>query len=110
MATYVSREFTGKATAPAWIGVTDQGRTLFESVLQPGQRYVVPSTAVAPMLRAGAPEALRITVGNTVAPPVGPAGQVTSNVSLAPADLMRAGPPAAVPAPSAPPGVQNSAG
>ena len=102
------------ATAPAWIRVTDQGRTLFEGVLQPGQRFEVPATATAPLLRAGAPEALRITVGSAVAPPVGPAGQVTSNVSLAPADLMR-GPSAAapagtptVPAPSAPPGVQNS--
>ena len=77
------------ATAPAWIRITDQGRTLYEGVLQPGQRYEVPPTASAPVLRAGAPEALRITVGNAVAPPVGPAGQVTSNVSLQPADLMR---------------------
>lgn len=80
------------ATAPAWIRVTDQGRTLFEGMLQPGQRYEVPPTATAPMLRVGAPEALRIMVGDAVAPPVGPPGQVTSDVSLAPADLMsRAG-------------------
>jgi cytoskeletal protein RodZ len=78
------------ATAPAWIRVTDQGKTLYEGVLQPGQTYQVPQTAVAPLLRAGAPEALKVTVGSAVAPPVGPAGQVTSNVSLKPADLMRA--------------------
>lgn len=84
------------ATAPAWIRVTDQGRTLFEGMLQPGQRYEVPPTATAPLLRAGAPEALRITVGSAVAPPVGPAGQVASNVSLQPTDLMR-GPGAAEP-------------
>lgn len=77
------------ATGPAWIRVTDQGQTLYEGMLQPGQSYTVPETATAPMLRAGAPEALRITVGNAVAPPVGPPGQVASNVSLAPADLMR---------------------
>jgi len=76
------------ATGPAWIRVTDQGKTLFEGVLQPGQTYQVPPAATAPLLRAGAPEALRITVGTAVAPPVGPAGQVTSNVSLLPADLM----------------------
>lgn len=76
------------ATGPAWVRVTDQGTTLYEGVLQPGQRYEVPATAAEPMLRVGAPEALRITVGDSVAPPVGPAGQVTSNVSLAPADLM----------------------
>ena len=78
------------AVAPAWIRVTDQGKTLYEGVLQPGQTYQVPPTAVAPLLRAGAPEALKVTVGSTLAPPVGPAGQVTSNVSLKPADLMHA--------------------
>ena len=92
---------------------TDQGKTLFEGVLAAGQTYSVPQTAAAPLLRAGAPEALRINVGSAVAPPVGPAGKVASNVSLAPADLMRggsgAGPgaTATVPAPSAPPAVQN---
>jgi cytoskeletal protein RodZ len=78
------------AVAPAWIRVTDQGKTLYEGVLQAGQTYQVPQTAVAPLLRAGAPEALKVTVGAAAAPPVGPAGQVTSNVSLKPADLMRA--------------------
>ena len=77
------------ATAPAWIRVTDQGKALFEGMLQPGQTFQVPPTATAPMLRVGAPEALRITVGQTIAPPVGPAGQVTDHVSLLPADLMR---------------------
>ena len=103
------------ATQPAWIRVTDQGKTLFEGVLAVGQTYNVPQTAAAPMLRAGAPEALRINVGSAVAPPVGPAGQVASNVSLKPADLMRGGTGASnatptVPAPSAPPAVQNTTG
>jgi len=57
------------------------------------------------VLRAGAPEALRVTVGNAVAPPVGPAGQVTSNVSLKPADLMR-GPAQPAPATTTPPATQ----
>jgi cytoskeletal protein RodZ len=88
------------ATAPAWIRVTDQGKSLFEGVLQPGQSYTVPATATAPLLRAGAPEALKVTVGTAVAPAVGPAGQVTSNVSLKPADVMRG--PAAAPTGAAP--------
>lgn len=99
------------ATEPAWIQVTDQGRTLFSGELAAGQTYAVPQTAAAPLLKAGKPEALRVTVGSTVAPPVGPAGRVASNVSLKPADLMRAGAAgASPPAPSAPPGVQNTAG
>ena len=97
------------ATAPAWIQVTDQGKTLFEGDAPARPDLPVPSTAVAPMLEAGAPEALRINVGTAVAPQVGPAGQVTSNVSLqagrsdarprrsraaAPAAPRRAAPPA----------------
>jgi cytoskeletal protein RodZ len=93
------------ATGPAWIQVKDGGATLFEGQLAPGQTYAVPATATAPVLRAGAPEALRITVGNAVAPPVGPAGQVTSNVSLKPADLMR-GPSQPAPAATTPPATQ----
>lgn len=77
------------ATGPAWIQVKDQGRTLFEGQLAPGQSFTVPPNATAPLLRVGAPEALRITVGTATVPPVGPAGQVTSNVSLLPADLTR---------------------
>jgi cytoskeleton protein RodZ len=93
-------------TAAAWIRVTDQGKTLFEGMLQPGKTYEVPQNATAPMLRVGAPEALRITVGQSVAPAVGPAGQVTSNVSLLPADLMRG--PATPSQPQPPASAQNS--
>jgi cytoskeletal protein RodZ len=90
------------ATAPAWLRVTDQGKKLVETTLQPGQTYQVPPTAVAPLLRIGAPEAIRITVGSTAVPPVGPAGQVTSNVSLKAADLVK-GPGATGAAAAAPP-------
>ena len=88
------------AIAPAWIQVTDQGKTLFMGELQPGQTYAVPPTAVAPLLKAGKPEALKVMVGTAVAPPVGPAGKVATKVSLKPADLMSGGTqPAAPPAP-----------
>jgi len=89
------------AVAPAWIQVTDQGKTLFEGMLNAGQTFAVPPTAVAPLLKAGKPEALKINVGNAVAPPVGPPGKVASKVSLKGPDLMRgpvtSAPPAAVP-------------
>jgi cytoskeletal protein RodZ len=92
------------AIEPAWIQVTDQGKTLFEGMLQPGQTYSVPPTATAPLLKAGKPEALKINVGSAVAPPVGPPGKVASKVSLKGPDLMR-GPaqPAAPTAPAPPP-------
>ena len=99
------------ATEPAWVQVTDGGRTLFSGELAAGQSFTVPQNATAPLLKAGKPEALRVTVGTATAPPVGPAGRVASDVSLAPADLMRGGGATpATPAPSAPPGVQNTAG
>jgi hypothetical protein len=95
------------ATGPAWVEVTDQGTTLFQGELQPGQVYTVPATAKAPMLKAGKPEALKVTVGTTAVPQVGPAGKVTT-VSLLPADLLgapaaTAPPPATVSAPPASP-------
>jgi cytoskeletal protein RodZ len=90
------------ATGAAWIQVTDQGKTLFEGELQPGQSYTVPATATAPMLKAGKPEALKVTVGATSVPQVGPAGKVTT-VSLLPADLLKAPAAAASPPPAASP-------
>ena len=83
------------ATEPVWVQVKDQGRSLFEGMLNPGQNFQVPATASAPLLKAGKPEALRISVGTAVAPPVGPPGRVASNVSLRAPDLMRAGQAAA---------------
>jgi cytoskeletal protein RodZ len=92
------------ATEASWIQITDGGRTLFQGELTPAQPFQVPATATAPMLRAGKPEALRITVGGAQAPPVGPAGQVASNVSLLGPDLMRA--PAATSPAAQPPAAQ----
>jgi cytoskeleton protein RodZ len=98
------------ALEPAWIQVTDQGKSLFMGQMVPGQTYSVPPTATAPLLKAGKPEALKVTVGTATAPAVGPAGKVVSKVSLLPADLMR-GPaqPAAAAANPAPPAVANAA-
>ncbi|MES2120359.1 MAG: RodZ domain-containing protein [Pseudomonadota bacterium] len=89
------------ATGPAWIQISDQGNTLFEGEMAPGQSYTVPANAVAPLLKAGKPESLRINVGSAVAPQVGPSGKVATKVSLLPADLMR-GPQQPVAAPAAP--------
>ena len=79
------------AAAPVWMQVSEKGgATLFSGLLQPNQTYAVPASAKAPLLKTGKPEALKITVGNAVAPAVGPAATTVSNVSLLPADLMKA--------------------
>jgi cytoskeletal protein RodZ len=91
------------ANSEVWLQVKDSGTTLKEGILQTGQSFEVPATATAPVLTTGKPEALRISVGTADAPPVGPAATTVSNVSLLPADLMKAGAPAASPANSAAP-------
>jgi len=105
------------ATDQSWIQITDNGKTLFSGLLQPGQTYQVPPTATAPKLKAGKPETLKITVGNAVAPPVGPSGKVAANVSLLGPDLMKGpaavsgpqpAPAAAAPPPAAPPATAPS--
>ncbi len=78
------------AEDPAWVRITERdGRTLFEGMLSAGQSYQVPDTATAPLLRAGKPEALRITVGTATAPPIGPPATIVSDVSLLGPDLLR---------------------
>ena len=108
------------ATAPVWLQVSQKnGPTLFSGTLQPGQTYAVPQTATAPLLKTGKPEGLKVTVGNSVAPPLGPPATTVSKVSLLAADLMKNGTPAAAarqqpaaartqPAPLQTPAIQNA--
>lgn len=78
------------ANEPVWIQVYEKGgNKLFEGVLAAGQRYDVPTTASAPLLRTGKPEAIRISVGTADAPPIGPAAMTVRDVSLLGPDLMR---------------------
>jgi cytoskeleton protein RodZ len=87
------------ATQPVWLQVSENGGpSLFSGVLQAGQSFTVPANAAAPVLKTGKPEALRISVGNQVAGPVGPPATTVSNVSLLAADLLKA-PGAATSAP-----------
>lgn len=88
------------ATEQAWIHVYEKGgATYFSGMLNPGQDFTVPPSAAAPLLKTGKPEALNIKVGEALAPTVGPAGRMVSDVSLLPADLLKTG---AAPAPAAP--------
>ena len=104
------QQVTVAATEPVWLQINEKGGAiLYSAMMVPGQSFTVPPTAAAPVLKTGKPEALRITVGNSVAPAVGPPATTVSNVSLLPADLMRGGqapavqPAAAAPTPAARP-------
>lgn len=91
------------ATEQAWLQVYEKGgTTYFSGMLNPGQDFTVPPSAAAPLLKTGKPEALTIKVGQAVAPAVGPAGRMASDVSLLPTDLLGGGAkPAPPPAPPA---------
>ena len=93
------------AIGPVWLRVYEEGgATITERTMAAGETYQIPATATRPMLRVGAPEALRITVGQTVIPPLGPAGQPVGNVSARPEDLIaraqQGGTPTAQPIPA----------
>lgn len=87
---------------PVWLQIYEKGgTTYFSGIMNPGQNFTVPAEARAPLLKTGKPEGLTITVGSAVAPPVGPAGKMASDVSLLGADLLKGGAaPAAAPAPA----------
>ena len=77
------------ANEQAWIQVKDGATLLKEGVLEPGQSFEVPPSAVAPVLTTAKAEALRISVGTASAPQIGPAATRVSNVSLLGPDLLR---------------------
>jgi cytoskeletal protein RodZ len=108
-ASLAGQPVTLTATGQVWLRVYEEGGgSIVERTLQAGDSYQVPATASRPMLRVGAPEALRVTVGQTAIPQLGPAGQPIGGVSLRAEDLGQrlqqaapgaAAPPAATPRP-----------
>lgn len=81
------------ATEAAWVEIKDGGVLLKQGELAPGEAFQVPATALAPTITTAKPEALRISVGTTIAPTIGePAKKVTA--SLKPEDLLRQRPAA----------------
>src|SRR3546814_13028919 len=92
------------ATEEVWLRVYEtDGERLLEKTMTPGERYVVPATAERPQILTGRPNALRVTVGTTEIPPLGPAEPTFSDVTLAPAALMAPIQPPPPPCPPPPP-------
>jgi transcriptional regulator with XRE-family HTH domain len=95
------------AAEDVWLRIDQAGggAALYMGILKAGQSYQVPAGAQAPRIRTARAHVLRVTVGGTPIPPLGPAETTISNVSLAPADLLAraqsgAAAPAAAPAPA----------
>ncbi len=76
------------AVRPAWVQVRSaEGTVLFEKILSPGEQYVPPKTANAPLIRVGESGAVYFSVGGAPYGPVGERGQVTSNIALSAENL-----------------------
>lgn len=97
------------ATDVVWLRVYEAGgEKLLEKEMAPGESWTVPPTAKDPQILTGRPQALRVAVGNSVIPALGPPEQTIRDVSLKPAALIaRASAPSAetpvVATPAAPP-------
>lgn len=96
------------ALEPVWLRVYEaNGTRLIEKQMTVGETWQVPATAVDPKILTGRPQALRVTVGSTVIPPLGAPERTIRDVSLKPDALIaRLNPPApaaaATPVPAAP--------
>jgi hypothetical protein len=91
------------ASEEVWLRVYEEGgRKLYEGTLRAGERYEVPAGAQAPQILTGRPNALRVSVGATAIPPLGPPEKTIADVSLKPADLLarvQGAPAGTIPAP-----------
>lgn len=73
------------AAREAWVRVNAaDGSVIFEGILGPGDTFEVPATEDPAKLRVGESGALYMAVNGVAYGPVGPSGQVTSDVPLSP--------------------------
>ncbi len=73
-----------------WVRVTDaSGAQLFQKEMAQGESWTVPADAAEPSLRTAWPDALQVSIGDQVLPPLSPTRQIVSGVGLT-ADALRA--------------------
>lgn len=71
------------AVRPSWVRVrATDGTVVFEKILDAGERFVLPATEEAPVLRAGNAGSLYIQVGEETYGPVGQGASVVRDVAL----------------------------
>lgn len=91
----VATEATGPVTLTAlqdgvWLKVTDaSGAQLFQKEMAKGESWTVPAEAATPSLRTARPDALQISIGAEILPPLSQTRQVISGVVLT-AEALRA--------------------
>lgn len=71
------------AVRPSWVRVQSvDGTVVFEKILDAGERYVLPSTEAAPVLRAGNAGSVYFAVNGQTYGPAGPGPSVVKDVVL----------------------------
>ena len=90
------------ATDGVWLRIYEGngGPRYLERVMKAGETFQVPATAKDPQILTGRPQAIRVTVGNTVIPPLGTPERTIADVSLRPEALLAR---SAAPSPAASP-------
>ena len=93
------------AAEDVWLRIDQAGggAPLYMGTLKGGQSYQVPAGAQSPRIRTARANVLRVSVGGTPVPPLGPPETTISNVSLTAADLLARGQGAAAATPAPPP-------
>ncbi len=77
------------AVRPSWVRIRSaEGTTLYEAIMEEGDRFVLPATEAPATLRTGESGAIYFSVAGTPYGPAGRPGAVTGNVPLAAASLV----------------------
>jgi hypothetical protein len=76
------------AVRPSWVRIKSaDGATIFEKVMDAGERFALPKLAEAPTMRTGESGAIYFAVNGVTHGPVGKRGEVTKNIALSPDNL-----------------------
>lgn len=76
------------AVRPSWVRVqAADGTTIFEKILDAGERFALPRTEQPPVLRSGESGAIYFAVNGQTYGPAGGRGEVTKNIVLSPEAL-----------------------
>jgi cytoskeletal protein RodZ len=79
------------AVRPAWVRVSAaDGSVIFEKILNAGERYVLPATEEAPLLRTGNGGGVYFAVNGQAFGPAGRSGSVVKNIALSETDISEA--------------------
>ena len=79
------------AVRPSWVRVSSaDGSVLFEKILDAGERYVLPATEEAPLLRTGNAGGVYFALNGQAYGPAGSSGSVVKNIALSEVDISNA--------------------